>query len=236
MKFMKTCCCGCCTVETGTKILGILGAISFTSQLFGTISGAMDSDYRAVAQYIQIEKVPFKLHDFVVTHAVFSAIGLLVCILCTVGAFQRRRNFLIPYLVVEAIILVELGIIIILLAVLCGVVGAIDTSQSLDPENAEGARMGQTVVVAFVASLAVSLLITLFMAIYYFIVVLSFYKELEASERNPQPSVAYCSVPGNVPPGYPPQGYPQSGGGPPPGYGPQGGFYPPLPEHKGDVV
>ncbi|XP_064481257.1 uncharacterized protein LOC135394454 isoform X2 [Ornithodoros turicata] len=190
----------------------------------------MDDHYRSLTQFVSVEKMPFKLHDFVVTHAVFSAIGLLVCILCTVGAFQRRRHFIIPYLVVEAIILVELGIVIILLSLLCGVVAAVDT------EGDEGATFTKSVTIAFVASLAISLLITLFMAIYYFIVVLSFYKEIEASERNPQPSVAYCSVPGNVPPGYQPLGYPEPGGGPPPGYGPQGGFCHPLPEHKGDVV
>lgn len=220
MKQMQTCCCGCCSVETGTKVLSILGIVSYVAPFFGLLRSLMmykEDDWDKALRVVH--KVD--PHALVIAQTVFMSLGTIACILCAVGAFKRRRHYYIPHLVFQAIVLVEFAALIVVAIVVMVGIGAIK-----EPEGEEeDFTVAKTVLLAVMGFILAALLIYFILTFYYYFVVLSDYKNLEFAERNPQPSVQYTSVPGNAPPVYVGQGFPQAGQQ---GYAPQSNVYPSL--------
>ncbi|XP_064483211.1 lysosomal-associated transmembrane protein 4B-like isoform X2 [Ornithodoros turicata] len=179
MKYMTTCCCSCCTVETGTKILSILGAISFTIVFCSSIPnlGGNDDDNN-----------PFNLRGITVSQAVFSAIGALLAVLCMMGAVKKQRMWILPYLVFQGLSTVCIVIISTFLIVSLGAVAATPEGKGDDP-NTVDSRTGSS-------------------RLYYFFVILSYYKALEKAECYNQFQMGDRLMSSDEPPSYSPEDKP----------------------------
>ncbi|XP_064483212.1 uncharacterized protein LOC135396098 isoform X3 [Ornithodoros turicata] len=162
MKYMTTCCCSCCTVETGTKILSILGAISFTIVFCSSIPnlGGNDDDNN-----------PFNLRGITVSQAVFSAIGALLAVLCMMGAVKEGKG---------------------------------------DDPNTVDSRTGssRSAFVPFLISVTVFLVVYTILNLYYFFVILSYYKALEKAECYNQFQMGDRLMSSDEPPSYSPEDKP----------------------------
>ncbi|XP_064483204.1 uncharacterized protein LOC135396094 isoform X2 [Ornithodoros turicata] len=113
MKYMTTCCCSCCTVETGTKILSILGAISFIIGFCSSITQTVFNN----------ENNPFDLREIAVSQAVFCAIGALLAVLCMMGAVKKQRHLIFPYLVFQGIYMAYMVVFSTFLILAMGALG-----------------------------------------------------------------------------------------------------------------
>ncbi|CAN8006786.1 unnamed protein product [Ixodes hexagonus] len=199
MAYLTHCCCGCMTVRTGTKVLAILSVVG---SLLGLITySTVAVNFKKVQAFY--EDFP-ELHDLVessfglvVAYAVICAIGLVVSSLCVHGAYTDKRHFLMPYLVFDGIVLAIQAILAIITVVVVVISGA---TQAL--------------------GLVFTFILSLCLGIYFFIVVLSFYKELAYAARNPGvpmvpagqsvPPGMYVAPPGYSPAAPAPQYYPES--------------------------
>lgn len=172
------------TVKTGTKVLAILSVIGYTISLV-TYSAICVNFNKILAAYENedVRDAVKSGYGLFVAYAVISAVGLTVAAICIRGAYMDQRHLLLPYLVFEGLLLLILGITIIILIVVIVGVGMIE-----------------------LVALLLSLMVGLALQIYFFLVVLSFYKQLAFAGHNP-PHVGM--TPGPVPstymthPGYP---------------------------------
>ncbi|XP_064483209.1 lysosomal-associated transmembrane protein 4A-like isoform X1 [Ornithodoros turicata] len=200
MKYMTTCCCSCCTVETGTKILSILGAISFTIVFCSSIPnlGGNDDDNN-----------PFNLRGITVSQAVFSAIGALLAVLCMMGAVKKQRMWILPYLVFQGLSTVCIVIISTFLIVSLGAVAATPEGKGDDP-NTVDSRTGssRSAFVPFLISVTVFLVVYTILNLYYFFVILSYYKALEKAECYNQFQMGDRLMSSDEPPSYSPEDKP----------------------------
>lgn len=190
---MTHCCCSCMTVKTGTKVLAILGVIGYSIGLitYTAICVNFNKILQAYDYNEDLQDAVKSSYGLFVAYAVICAVGLTVAALCIRGAYTDQRHLLLPYLVFEGLLLLILGITIIILIVAIVGVGMIE-----------------------LVALLISLMLTLALQIYFFLVVLSFYKQLAFAGRNP-PHVGM--TPGPVPSTYMVQpGYPEA----PPHYQP----------------
>lgn len=184
-RYMTHCCCNCMTVKTGTLVLAILSVIGHSISLV-TYSAICANFNKILATYDQnpeLQEIVKSGYGIFVAYAVISAVGLTVAALCIRGAYADQRHLLLPYLVFEGLLLFIMGITIIILIVAIVGVGMIE-----------------------LIMLLLTLMLALALQIYFFLVVLSFYKQLAFAGHNP-PHVGM--TPGPVPstymthPGYP---------------------------------
>ncbi|XP_029843694.2 uncharacterized protein LOC115326889 isoform X1 [Ixodes scapularis] len=174
MAYLTHCCCGCMTVRTGTKVLAIL---SVMDALVGIIIYATFLVYqKEVAEVFDDlpsikSSVEVKVGEFV-AYIVIGVIGVIVSSLCVRGAYTDQRHYILPYLVFDFMVLVVQGILVIWLII---VVIANGTTQIL---------------------LVVCIrLLWLCIWCYFYVVVLSFYKQLANAAHNP----GICMVPADQP-------------------------------------
>ncbi|XP_064483206.1 uncharacterized protein LOC135396094 isoform X4 [Ornithodoros turicata] len=162
MKYMTTCCCSCCTVETGTKILSILGAISFIIGFCSSITQTVFNN----------ENNPFDLREIAVSQAVFCAIGALLAVLCMMGAVKHDA------------------------------VGN-------DPKTMDSQTDSSRAMYAYMAiSVTVSVVVYFILNLYYFFVILSYYKALEKAECYNQFQMGDRLMSSDEPPPYSPEDKP----------------------------
>lgn len=210
MAYFTHCCCGCMTVRTGTKVLAILSLIGFTIGLvsYSAVCANFDKVLEMYEQYPEMHDAVKSTYGLFVAYAVISAIGLVAACLCIRGAYTDQRHLLLPYLVFEGLLMLVQGVTIII------------------------------VIIAIVASgatqflvLLCSLMLSLALQIYFFMVVLSFYKQLAFLSQNPGQGGMMTQGAVMVPSGYVAQpGYPDA----PPQYQPQ--YQPSAPDSKMGMV
>uniref|UniRef100_A0A1E1XFH3 Putative conserved plasma membrane protein n=1 Tax=Amblyomma aureolatum TaxID=187763 RepID=A0A1E1XFH3_9ACAR len=164
MAYLTHCCCGCMTVKTGTKVLAILSVIGFSIGViaYSAVCANFSKVLEVYEQYPELYDAVKSSYGLFVAYAVICAVGLLVGALCIRGAYTDQRHLLLPYLVFEALLLLIQGVTVIIIVV------AIVAS-------------GATQLLVFLCSLILSLALQ----IYFFIVVLSFYKQLAFLSQNP---------------------------------------------------
>ncbi|XP_064481254.1 lysosomal-associated transmembrane protein 4B-like [Ornithodoros turicata] len=194
MRYMTNCCCGCCDVRKGTKILSILhlicyaiGLIAFAALAasFNTLKDAID---RAVAEHgiivdSSVDVFGDGMRGIYITTAVFFAIGVIITSLLVHGAFKSKRNFIFPFLVFEVIILVYHAINIIYSSVM------------YSRTNVAASNIALNIVAGIIG---------VCLQVYFYFVILSFYKQLESEERDPHQTVAYAPPGGPMPNYYTP--------------------------------
>uniref|UniRef100_A0A6B0V307 Uncharacterized protein n=1 Tax=Ixodes ricinus TaxID=34613 RepID=A0A6B0V307_IXORI len=151
------------TVRTGTKVLAILSVIG---SLIGLITYATVAvNYKKVLEvydeYPEMKSLLESAFGIIVAYIVICAIGLIVSSLCVRGAYTDQRHYILPYLVFDFMVLVVQAILIIWLIV---VVIANGTTQIL-----------------LVACIRV---LWLCIWCYFYVVVLSFYKQLANAANN----------------------------------------------------
>lgn len=186
MVYFTHCCCGCMTVRTGTKVLAILSVIG---SLLGLITYATVAvNYKKVLEvYDELPEMKSLLESafgIIVAYIVICAIGLIVSSLCVRGAYTDQRHYILPYLVFDAMILVVQAILSIITIIVIVVNGAVQ-----------------------LLGIVCSLILSLCLGIYFFLVVLSFYKQLANAANNP--GIGMVPAAQSVPPGtyVPPPGY-----------------------------
>lgn len=181
-------CCGCMTVRTGTKVLAILSLIGSLIGLIVYTTVAVN--YKKVLEvyegYPEVYNILQSAFGLVIAYAIICAIGLIVSILCVRGAYTDQRHYILPYLVFDAILLVIQAIIAVIVIVVVIANGAVQ-----------------------LLGLVCSLLLSLGLGSYFFVVVLSFYKQLAFAASNPgigMVPAAQSGPPGTYmpPPGYSP--------------------------------
>ncbi|XP_042145784.1 uncharacterized protein LOC115316921 [Ixodes scapularis] len=148
--------CCCMTVRTGTKVLAILNVIASLSGLIGYAVVAVNykDDLATYDKFPEVKNLE-SAFGRVLAYTVICAIGLIVAILCVRGAFTDERLYILPYLVFHAMVLVVLAILFFIMI-------------STVPSSTQSQVLG------IICSLFVSLCI----GCYFFVVVLSFYKQL----------------------------------------------------------
>ncbi|XP_064483205.1 uncharacterized protein LOC135396094 isoform X3 [Ornithodoros turicata] len=179
MKYMTTCCCSCCTVETGTKILSILGAISFIIGFCSSITQTVFNN----------ENNPFDLREIAVSQAVFCAIGALLAVLCMMGAVKKQRHLIFPYLVFQGIYMAYMVVFSTFLILAMGALGvshhdAVGNDPKTMDSQTDSSRL------------------------YYFFVILSYYKALEKAECYNQFQMGDRLMSSDEPPPYSPEDKP----------------------------
>lgn len=192
MKYMTTCCGGCCDVEKGSKILSVLHLVCYVIGFiaFAAIAAAFDSLREAVGRHwieqgviVPSDAAPFQegMQGIYIAMAVFFAIGIFVTALCVHGVFKAQRRFILPFLFFQVIIMVYNAISVIF------------TTVNYAKHGAHSTQIVANVVFGIVGILV---------EIYFYFVILSYYKQLEAAERNPHQSVAYAQAPPGPMPQY----------------------------------
>lgn len=191
MKYMTTCCCGCCTVKTGTLVISILSVILDVTVIIvlSVYAALLDRGNVTATATITPNEVPDSTHiyetsredaeagarAYLIAAIVILVFRLLVDLLCVYGTSKDRRCFILPYLVLE-------GLNIAFLAV--GVIAAF---------------VGMTTVNSAVLAPAVTqlliMLVALCLKLYYYGVALSHYHNLGCGEQDPTPSVSYKPLP-----------------------------------------
>lgn len=206
MRYMKTCCGTCCTVKAGSQALSIFHLVEHVGTLISATlvavffddileearrqkeqqmldlfaesftRGKMVFTYEAAID----EQAANLFFGIVVAIAVSAAIGIVVNGLFVFGAFRDRRYFILPHLVFNVVHIVST----LVLAV--AIVGQVSK-----------------VSLHVVASASVSFAVFFCVQLYFYFVVLSFYKNLEHAELHPQPSIAYTAAPQSDQHGHP---------------------------------
>ncbi|CAN7974648.1 unnamed protein product, partial [Ixodes persulcatus] len=186
MAYLTHCCCGCMTVRTGTKVLAILSVIA---SLIGIIFYATVAVYqKEVAEAFddlpETKSLAEAVFGVYVAYTIICVIGLIVSSLCVRGAYTDQRHYILPYLVFGVAVLVVQAILAILLIIVVIVNRA-------------------TQILWLVCFLALWLCIWC----YFFVVVLSFYKQLANAANNP--GIGMVPAAQSVPPStyVPPRSY-----------------------------
>lgn len=186
MVYLTHCCCGCMTVRTGTKVLAILSVIGSLLGLitYATVAVNYKNILEVYDEFPEFKSLLESAFGIVVAYIVICAIGLIVSSLCVRGAYMDQRHYILPYLVFDGMILVVQAILSIITIIVVVVNGA---TQFL--------------------GIVCSLILSLCLGIYFFIVVLSFYKQLANAANNP--GIGMVPAAQSIPPGtyVPPPGY-----------------------------
>ncbi|XP_064483203.1 uncharacterized protein LOC135396094 isoform X1 [Ornithodoros turicata] len=200
MKYMTTCCCSCCTVETGTKILSILGAISFIIGFCSSITQTVFNN----------ENNPFDLREIAVSQAVFCAIGALLAVLCMMGAVKKQRHLIFPYLVFQGIYMAYMVVFSTFLILAMGALGVSHhDAVGNDPKTMDSQTDSSRAMYAYMAiSVTVSVVVYFILNLYYFFVILSYYKALEKAECYNQFQMGDRLMSSDEPPPYSPEDKP----------------------------
>ncbi|XP_029843661.2 uncharacterized protein LOC115326872 [Ixodes scapularis] len=164
MTYFTHCCCGCMTVRTGTKVLAILSVID---SLIGIIIYATFAVYqKEVAEAFDdlpdTKSLAEAVFGVYVAYTVICVIGLIVSSLCVRGAYMDQRHYIVPYLVFGIMVLV----VQVILAILLIIVVIVNRATQI-------------------LWLVCFLVLWLCIWCYFFVVVLSFYKQLENAANNP---------------------------------------------------
>jgi len=156
---VSQCCCGC-SLQTGCKILAILGLIFGGIGLFRCVVD-IDAEASTILE--------------IVSHAFY----ILASAMLLYGTLKRQTTPILAYLVVQALCMLIMAILIILL--LIGMVVAIPTAADEiaadddDLTKEDAAKIATVILVVFTAIYALALLLS----IYFWSVVYSFFKELK---------------------------------------------------------
>uniref|UniRef100_A0A131XS39 Putative conserved plasma membrane protein n=1 Tax=Ixodes ricinus TaxID=34613 RepID=A0A131XS39_IXORI len=180
MAYLTHCCCGCMTVRTGTKVLAILSVID---ALIGIIIYSTLAVYqKEVAEVFDDlpaikSSLEFNVGEFI-AYIVLGVIGVIVSSLCIRGAYTDQRYYILPYLVFDFMVLVVQAILVIWLIVVVIANGALQ--------------------ILLVACFRV---LWLCLWCYFYVVVLSFYKQLANAANNAGIGMVPAVYPGTyVPP------------------------------------
>lgn len=192
MRYMTTCCGGCCDVEKGSKILSILHLVAYTCGFiaFAAVAAAFESLREAIIKEWTKEGIlapsdvaPFEqgMRGIYIALAVFFAIGIIVAAMLVHGVFKTRRRFMLPFLFFEVVIIAFNAISVIF------------TTVNYTKHGAHTTQIVANVVFGIIGVL---------LQVYFYFVILSYYKQLEEAERNPNQSVAYAQAPPGPMPQY----------------------------------
>ncbi|XP_064481379.1 uncharacterized protein LOC135394529 [Ornithodoros turicata] len=184
MKYMTTCCCSCCTVETGTKILSILAAISFTIGWCTTLAKTGDIYFGT-------------LDGLDVSQVVFCIIGAVLSVICAVGAFKKQRRLIFPYIVYQVLYMVYTVAFCTTFLVAISANG-----YGKDAATSGHGDYPREVGYVFLMAIIVPLIVYCILNVYFLFVILSYYKDLEQAECHDHLRLEDTGVAANVPPSY----------------------------------
>ncbi|GLV35693.1 hypothetical protein CBL_01156 [Carabus blaptoides fortunei] len=168
LRLQRFCCC--CTLRTGTLVIGTLGWLNTLSQIFIT-PGSMQLDND---DFGDSEK------KAVIDNSLFARIGacvisLLVSVLLIVGVYKKNNKFMLPWLVLQCLGCVAISII----ALICfGATFMVSSEHT-----------------AVLISITAALILMGSVAWYCWICVWSHYMELNDSSPNIQYSPTHASPP-----------------------------------------
>ncbi|CAN8032929.1 unnamed protein product [Ixodes persulcatus] len=164
MAYLTHCCCGCMTVRRGTKVLAILSVIdSLISIIFYSTLAVYKKEVVEVFDNVPQMKSSVEFNDGeIIAYIVIGVIGFIVSSLCVGGADTGQRQYILPYLVFDFLVLGFQAIINIWLIFMVTINGA-------------------TQFLLFVCFRV----LWWYLWGYFFMVVLSFYKQLPNAANKP---------------------------------------------------
>ncbi|CAG0897956.1 unnamed protein product [Darwinula stevensoni] len=158
---LKKCCCGCMTVRTGSIVIAVFGLVCYGITLLmclALITGL--ADWKVGLAAFLPEDVTRQTSVYTVADVVVAIVWIICDSLLLVGVLKMRRKLMIPFLGLQLVWLTLGTIAAIVLFVLFAV------------------NSGSTI---FVAVTAVVFVVLYGIAVYFFFVVYSHFKELESS-------------------------------------------------------
>ncbi|GLV35694.1 hypothetical protein CBL_01155 [Carabus blaptoides fortunei] len=174
LRLQRFCCC--CTLRTGTLVIGTLGWLNTLSQIFFV----PQSSHLSIDEYGHSEYEPLTDNYSLRTRIGACMISLLVSVLLIVGVYKKNNKFMLPWLVLQC-----LGLIVI--SILCPICfGAIFFVDS----NHTGLFIGLAIVLFLLGSVGW----------YCWICVWSHYMELNDSDAMVPSKVQYAPTYVNPPP------------------------------------
>lgn len=171
LRLQRFCCC--CTLRTGTLVIGTLGWVGTLSQIFGTTGS------------FELENDDYEHSRSNATYALAARIGaclisLLISVLLIVGVYKQNNKFMLPWLVLQC-----LGCIAITIGFFVAFVGIF-----LVASNHTG----------LVVALTIVLFLFGLLGWYCWICVWSHYMELNERETTVSPNIQYSPSHVNPPP------------------------------------